>query len=415
MTRGSGPALLLTSALIAATLASRVSAQACPAGTAWVSAGRSWVGAPYGECPDEDTMPLRPARVRAMCLDAREVRVRDYEACVASGACPARSALPGCASDDDAAVDCVPWEGARAFCRALGGTLPTEAQLDHGYRSGALEVASGEEGEWTASRGDASGAHLPRRRGRASERVTRSGFAELGGLVDANEVLPQLGFRCRREPDPTPSFTLPECTASSFEHGYACRDFELTTDEIGGAMRTLDPARYRPPRPDVAWGGRRSVLLLSSEVTTQLDLIDVPYGVGPERTVTTTLAAAEREARIGGYDRAVSASFELAPDRWTRVGAFWLRLQTRHHTGDASEHDVGSVLLSCGEPDASPSVELLASMRATRAFVFLDAISPYTVPAFALGVLEVSGGEGAFRTATHYRRVTPADCPVPSD
>lgn len=401
-------------ALLAACLvlsANRASAQSCPAGMVLVHAGMSWVGAPYGECPDEALMPTRAARVGAMCLDAREVRVSEYERCVASGACPARAALPECASDGDAAVDCVSWDGARAYCGALGGMVPTEAQLDHGYQSGALELPAREviddASEWTASRGDAAAAHLPPRRGHASDRVTRFGVGELGELVPATEHLPHLGFRCRRDLEPVPRWTLPECIASSADGGFACRDFEFTTDEHrGGSMRDIDPRRHAP-RSGVAWGARRSVVMLG-EAITSLDLMVRPYDADGEVRIERSSAAATRELEAAGYDRPVAASLELTAGRWIRLGALWLRFETHHHTGDTSEHDVGSLRLACADP-MGPTVELLGPLRASRAFAF---VASSASSAIAIGWMEIGGGEGALSIATHYRRITATDCPA---
>jgi formylglycine-generating enzyme required for sulfatase activity len=72
-------------------------------------------------------------QVSGFCLDETEVTVAAYRACTAPG-CTAPGAGTLCnggvAGRDRHPINCVDWNQARAFCRARGADLPTEAQWE---------------------------------------------------------------------------------------------------------------------------------------------------------------------------------------------------------------------------------------------------------------------------------------------
>ena len=77
--------------------------------------------------------PVHRVQVSGFCLDETEVTVAAYRGCTAPG-CTAPGAATLCnagvAGRDRHPINCVDWNQARAFCRARGGDLPTEAQWE---------------------------------------------------------------------------------------------------------------------------------------------------------------------------------------------------------------------------------------------------------------------------------------------
>ncbi|MET0384842.1 MAG: formylglycine-generating enzyme family protein, partial [Polyangiales bacterium] len=78
----------------------------------------------------EAERPMRRVFVRAFAIDRLEVSNADHRRCVSAGACsPARSG----AVEPRAELPVVQltWREARAYCRFVGGELPTEAQWEY--------------------------------------------------------------------------------------------------------------------------------------------------------------------------------------------------------------------------------------------------------------------------------------------
>ncbi len=165
-----------------------VTAPSCGAGTVPVPAGRHWVGAPYGECPDETRIPSQSVAVRAQCVDESAVATSDYEVCVAAGACP--SIDPTSAPYRNA----IGWDDARAYCRFRGGHLPTEAQLDRAFEQ--TGVQRGPDREWTSTHANESRPWLApvALDARPRDRIALSSIGR--EIVDALEGQEDLGFRC---------------------------------------------------------------------------------------------------------------------------------------------------------------------------------------------------------------------------
>ena len=103
-----------------------------------------------GADPMAGMVELRPSAAPVFALDATEVTVAAYRACVAAGACneaATRLVWEGASDDevqawsllcnasvedrDDHPINCVTWDQARQYCASLGRRLPTAAEWDH--------------------------------------------------------------------------------------------------------------------------------------------------------------------------------------------------------------------------------------------------------------------------------------------
>lgn len=79
--------------------------------------------------------PERRVHLRSFWMDAFEVTVRQYRACIRSRGCMASSDMLLAQQPLDAPVVRVSWREARQFCHWMGKHLPTEAQWEKAARS----------------------------------------------------------------------------------------------------------------------------------------------------------------------------------------------------------------------------------------------------------------------------------------
>jgi formylglycine-generating enzyme required for sulfatase activity len=93
---------------------------------------------------ENSSLPERAAIIRSFLMDRYEVTVGRYRKALADGYIPyekLQTGFPACTWSDmpsgreEEPLDCITVENARAFCKAQGGDLPTEAQWEYAATS----------------------------------------------------------------------------------------------------------------------------------------------------------------------------------------------------------------------------------------------------------------------------------------
>ncbi|MEZ4322352.1 MAG: SUMF1/EgtB/PvdO family nonheme iron enzyme [Myxococcota bacterium] len=101
-------------------------------GDPWIGVvgGLFEMGSPEGDDIPANQNPMHTVNVPSFALMRHEVRVVDYEDCVADGGCTPRP--ENCYGTDrpNRPVNCVTWSQATDFCAWYGGRLPTESEWE---------------------------------------------------------------------------------------------------------------------------------------------------------------------------------------------------------------------------------------------------------------------------------------------
>jgi formylglycine-generating enzyme required for sulfatase activity len=117
-------------------------AAACPSGMRRIPGGRFWVGADPSEGFADDESPRYLTELPAFCMDETEVTAGAFAKCVEGSQCsaPERRGILcnyGRPERESHPINCVTWSDADGYCRAQGGRLPSEVELEYIARGGA--------------------------------------------------------------------------------------------------------------------------------------------------------------------------------------------------------------------------------------------------------------------------------------
>ena len=114
-------------------------------------AGILWVSMPggaflMGSDRNDDEKPRHRVTVKGFRMARTETTVKQYRACVQAGACTEpdssgrnSSCNWGQSGREDHPVNCIDWKQSSAFCRWVGGRLPSEAEWEYAARSGGRD------------------------------------------------------------------------------------------------------------------------------------------------------------------------------------------------------------------------------------------------------------------------------------
>ncbi len=112
------------------------SSSACPEGMVAIPGGTFQMGSNSGQ---SDEKPVHAVTVGAFCMDATEVTVDAYAACVRGGGCNTTDLMDnycnwGESGKGSHPINCVDWNQASAHCRWASKRLPTEEEWEYGAR-----------------------------------------------------------------------------------------------------------------------------------------------------------------------------------------------------------------------------------------------------------------------------------------